>query len=83
LSLEECLKTREADQARRTMRNCQKPCLQTCWANPDSDYLSGIINRFIENVRNTPLEKKIKKELFLKALSILSEYEDKVKECLS
>lgn len=83
LSLEECLKTREADQARKTMENCQKPCLQTCWANPESDHLSGIINMFIESIGKISLDKKIKKELLRKALSVLSVYEDKVKECLN
>ncbi len=83
LSLEECLNTREANQARRTMKNCQKPCLQTCWANPDSDHLSSIIDKFIENIGKVSLDKKVKNELLQKALSLLSEYEDKVKECLN
>jgi MoaA/NifB/PqqE/SkfB family radical SAM enzyme len=82
-SLGECLETREADQARSIMKNCQKPCLQTCWANPESDHLSSIINMFISNIEQAPLDKKIKNELLHKALGVLSEYEDKVKTCLS
>lgn len=83
LGLEGCLKTGEADQARKTMKNCQKPCLQTCWANPGSDSLSNIVNEFIENLRKAPVNRKAKKELLAQALASISAYEDKVKECLS
>ncbi len=82
-SLNACLNTPEAARARKIMNNCLKPCLQTCWANPDSDHLSSIINMFIENIGKTSLDKKARNALLQKALSLLSEYEDKVKECLS
>ena len=79
LGLDECLKTKEADQARRTMKNCQKPCLQTCWANPQSDSLTGIINTLIDNLRKDRLDKQSKKQLLLTALSKLTSYEEMLK----
>lgn len=79
LGLDECLKTKEADQARRTMKNCQKPCLQTCWANPQSDSLTGIIDTLIDNLRKDRLDKQFKKQLLLTALSKLTSYEEMLK----
>ncbi|MDD5115952.1 MAG: radical SAM protein [Candidatus Omnitrophica bacterium] len=79
MSLDECLKTGEADRARKTMKNCQKPCLQTCWANPQSDYLSGIIDNLIRNLRASRIDRTAKKEILLKALSGLNSYEEMLK----
>ncbi|MDD5128155.1 MAG: radical SAM protein [Candidatus Omnitrophica bacterium] len=79
LGLDECLKTKEADQARRAMKNCQKPCLQTCWANPQSDSLAGIVDALIHNLKKDRLDKQSKKQLLLTALSKLTSYEEMFK----
>jgi MoaA/NifB/PqqE/SkfB family radical SAM enzyme len=81
LSLDECLRTKEADACRRTMMNCRKPCLQTCWADPDSDNLGNIVDAFIGGVGKSTLDKKSKRELLRRASRVLADYEDKVKEC--
>ncbi|MFA4853729.1 MAG: radical SAM protein [Candidatus Omnitrophota bacterium] len=83
LSLGECLKTREADQARRTMKNCQKPCLQTCWANPKADSLTNIIDTFIYDLKKDNIDGKSKKESLSTALFKLTDYEELLKECLT
>jgi MoaA/NifB/PqqE/SkfB family radical SAM enzyme len=79
MSLDECLKSKEAFQARSIMKQCLKPCLQTCWANPDADSLNQIINSFILNIRKNDLGKADKRELLMKALSKLADYENLLK----
>jgi MoaA/NifB/PqqE/SkfB family radical SAM enzyme len=79
MSLDECLKSKEAFQARSIMKQCLKPCLQTCWANPDADSLNQIINNFILNIRKNDLGKADKRELLMKALSKLADYENLLK----
>jgi hypothetical protein len=79
LTLEACLKTKEADQARRTMKNCLKPCLQTCWANPQADSLTGIIDALIHDLKKNKASRKEKKELLTAALTRLSAYEELLK----
>ncbi len=81
LSLRECLNTEEAYRARKIMKNCAKPCLQTCWANPEADSLSGIIDTLINNTRKNKFDKKSKKELLSAAFSRLIYYEELLKEC--
>jgi len=54
VSLEECLESTEAYQARKFMKVCEKPCLQTCWAHPESDLLSGIIEAFLHRIKDDP-----------------------------
>jgi MoaA/NifB/PqqE/SkfB family radical SAM enzyme len=76
MSLEACLDTREAHQARNIMKSCAKPCLQTCWANPQADSLANIIDTLIYNVRKAKLDKESKKELLAAALSKLINYEE-------
>lgn len=75
MSLGECLNTKEAFQARRIMKVCQKPCLQTCWANPESDSLIKFVDNFIFNIRKITLDKESKRELLNNALSKLMIYE--------
>jgi MoaA/NifB/PqqE/SkfB family radical SAM enzyme len=79
LSLKECLDTEEAHKARNIMKNCTKPCLQTCWANPQADSLVSIIDTLIHNLRKSKLNKGSKKELLATALSKLTDYEEILK----
>ncbi|MFA4988980.1 MAG: radical SAM protein [Candidatus Omnitrophota bacterium] len=81
MSLGECLDTKEASQARKMMRECLKPCLQTCWANPDADSLSGIVDSLIQRVRNSRVDKGDKKRILSAALAKLAFYEEMSKEC--
>jgi len=81
LSLQGCLNTEEAYRARKIMKNCAKPCLQTCWANPQADSLSGIVDRLINNIRKSKFDKKSKKELLSDAFSRLIYYEELLQEC--
>lgn len=83
MSLGACLDTQEAYRARNIMKNCQKPCLQTCWANPEADSLTGIIDRLISDVKKDGLDRKTRQELFSAALTKLAAYEELLKECLT
>ncbi len=76
LSLEEILNTNEACSARKNMQLCNKPCLQTCWANSDSDSLLNIVKLFIQRVNQSGDKGSFLKE----ALTILQQYEDKVRK---
>ncbi|MFH1504517.1 MAG: radical SAM protein [Candidatus Omnitrophota bacterium] len=75
MDMKSCLNTEEAFKARKLMKSCPKPCLQTCWAHPESDSLPEIIDNFIDSVKNN----KDKGEFLKQALKILERYEDKVK----
>ncbi len=80
LSLEECLNTRQASKARRFMKTCQKPCLQTCWAHPQSDSLKDIIDNFILNVRESNLDRENEGKTIKKAFEMLVRYENILRE---
>ncbi len=80
LSLQECLNTNEAHKARSIMKNCAKPCLQTCWANPQADSLSNIIDTLIYNVKKDKLDNESKNKLLSAALSRLISYEEMVEK---
>jgi len=71
MSLEECLNTKEAFQTRNLMKECQKPCLQTCWAHPESDSLKSIVDAFISGSGND----RDKAGSFKKASNLLSDYQ--------
>lgn len=75
MSLDDCLNTEEAFRARKLMKICQKPCLQTCWAHPESDSLLKITNNFIDNIRDN----KNKGRLLKEALNKLGQYENELK----
>lgn len=62
MGLDACLRTPEADAARRLMKVCQKPCLQTCWAHPESDSLVGVVESFLARIRHDPRRPKFLKE---------------------
>lgn len=72
MRLEDCLMSEEAFNARRLMKICQKPCLQTCWAHPESDSLLEITNRFINPIKDNKNKAKLLKE----AIEILERYEN-------
>ena len=77
MSLDECLMSEEAFQARRLMKDCPKPCLQTCWAHPESDSIVEIGNRFINNIKNA----KDKNRLLNSGLKILERYQNTAISC--
>lgn len=79
-SLEESLASDSAQKARRAMKLCEKPCLQTCWALPQADSLKGIIDTFIADANKTGLTKEEKTQLLDKALGQLLVYENLLKE---
>lgn len=81
MPLNACLETPEAVRARKIMKNCAKPCLQTCWANPEADSLTNIIDIFIHDLGKDKFDKKDKKELLNAALSKLAVYEELLKKC--
>ena len=76
MRLADCLNTIEAQKARARMLKCNKPCLQTCWARPESDYLMNIVNNFISQLGNLKDGPSHKKELIEKGIGFLSQYED-------
>ncbi len=78
-SLEECLRSADARKARAMMKNCQKPCLQTCWAHPESDSLEKIITRFSRQLRESGLNPTGKLGLIEKAEMILNSYSRQIK----
>jgi MoaA/NifB/PqqE/SkfB family radical SAM enzyme len=81
MSLGECLNTKEAFRSRRVMKGCLKPCLQTCWANPDADSLIGIVNSLIRQIRNSQADKITKKKILSMALAKLVFYEEMSQKC--
>ncbi|MBN2482651.1 MAG: radical SAM protein [Candidatus Omnitrophica bacterium] len=78
MSLSSCLRSEDAYEARILMKTCAKPCLQTCWAHPDADSLSGIIKEFLDQLRHDAHNDK--KTVLREALSMLNEYEEKLKQ---
>jgi MoaA/NifB/PqqE/SkfB family radical SAM enzyme len=71
--LSDCLNSEEACQARESMKICQKPCLQTCWAHPQSDSLEGIVKRFVSELKDC--DKESKRGLLEEGLNLLSKYQ--------
>ncbi len=68
--------TREASAAREKMKQCRKPCLQTCWAHPDADTISGLTAKMIGASRNVPGRAALLRE----CLAELKEYKNILKE---
>lgn len=78
MSIEESLRTQEANKARELMKSCQKPCLQTCWAHPESDSLIKIVNNFCDKLNNyKPNERR---KILKKALDLLCDYQGVLKK---
>lgn len=76
MGLGECLRTPEASEARRVMKACPKPCLQTCWARPESDSLQDIVERFIAGIHQSGLASDEKKNVLLEAHALVIGYQD-------
>jgi MoaA/NifB/PqqE/SkfB family radical SAM enzyme len=74
IGLDQCLETVDADKARLVMEQCQKPCLQTCWAHPDSDSLKQLISDFVKKVQVSDVSDKL--PVFKKGLQVFNEYEN-------
>lgn len=74
VNLSKCLNTKDAFAARKSMKMCRKPCLQTCWAYPAANSLSKIIDRFIASISMSKNKANLRKE----ALRILETYENKL-----
>lgn len=72
MSLEECLLSEEAFEARKLMKVCKKPCLQTCWAHPESDSITEIANRFLSQIKNH----KDKGRILRTGLKLLERYKN-------
>ena len=83
MPISSCLETSEATQARKIMKNCLKPCLQTCWAHPEANSLTEIIESFIQDLKKAGLAKKDRKELLTAALSKITTYEELLKNAKS
>lgn len=81
MSLSRCLDTEEAHKARKIMENCAKPCLQTCWANPQADSLTSIVDLLVHDIKKDNVDKSIKKKLLSTALSRLAGYEELLTKC--
>ena len=75
MSLSECLNTAEAKKAREGMQKCQKPCLQTCWARPESDSLIDIVRNFISKLDNLNESGNGKNNIVEAALGLITKYE--------
>jgi len=78
-TFEECLNTEEARRARHIMKSCAKPCLQTCWANPQADSLSGIVDGLVNNLKKNGIDKESRRKLLSGALDRLVYYEELLK----
>ncbi|MBD3263957.1 MAG: radical SAM protein [Candidatus Omnitrophica bacterium] len=78
MSLGQCLVTNESFEARRKMKNCQKPCLQTCWSHPESDSLEFIVEEFSRELKSKPPSQKVK--YINKALSTINCYQKLLKK---
>lgn len=78
--LDSCLSTQAAFKARRQMRACPKPCLQTCWAYPEADVLEVIVNSFLEKVDQSNIDNNKKKAVLAEGSRILEQYERKAEQ---
>lgn len=74
MSFDACLHTLPAQAARKIMKNCLKPCLQTCWAHPDSDSLARLVDNFINEIKNSAHRDEMLKD----AMKLIEEYEKKI-----
>ncbi|MBI5873499.1 MAG: SPASM domain-containing protein [Candidatus Omnitrophica bacterium] len=75
MTLADCLDTAQAQEARDRMKRCRKPCLQTCWARPEADSLSGIVRDFLKKLESEHAAGKDKKAAIQKAIGSLEQFE--------
>lgn len=73
--LSACLQTDAADKARQRMKECPKPCLQTCWARPEADNLLEAVKEFNSKIKSAKGEKKDKLAAIMCGFKLLEEYE--------
>ncbi len=78
MSLNDCLSSAQAQKARDKMLRCAKPCLQTCWARPEADSLSAIVENFTCQIESLPLSDLEKREILEKGLKMLKPYESMI-----
>ncbi|MBU1201535.1 MAG: radical SAM protein [Nanoarchaeota archaeon] len=83
MSLEDSMNTRKAEASRALMKNCQKPCLQTCWARPEADDLEKIFQTFFRRLQDSNISKQEKKNCLQKSLDLLNKYESMSKKALT
>lgn len=80
MSLTGCLNTAEAKKARERMTRCRKPCLQTCWARPEADSFSGIVENFLFQLKKNCAENRVEKDKMIKeGFRLLTKYEDLIR----
>lgn len=75
-----CLQTQAADKARQRMKECLKPCLQTCWARPEADDLLAAVKEFCAGVKSAKTEKADKAAAIEQGLRLLENYEKVLSE---
>lgn len=80
MSLDECFHTKDADDARKVMKACQKPCLQTCWSWPQGDLLRNIFDDFLADIAKSDLRISEKETILREAENILTYYEKLLRE---
>jgi len=68
--------TKEAVTARKKMKRCGKPCLQTCWAHPDADSLAGMTGKLVKESSGMPE----RAEMLRECLAELREYKNILKK---
>ncbi len=77
MSLDACLMSQDAFQARKLMKACAKPCLQTCWAHPESDSITEIANNFVRGMKDN----KDKSRILKAGVKLLEKYKDAAMSC--
>lgn len=81
MSLGDCLRTKDADAARKKMALCPQPCLQTCWARPEADSLEKVIDVFCAALDSrSDLSSHAKTALLGEAFCFLDEFEKTLKK---
>lgn len=78
--LNACLETDAADKARQRMKECLKPCLQTCWARPEADNLLEAVKEFNSGIKSAKGGKEDKLAVITRGFDILEGYEKKLSE---
>lgn len=76
MDLTVCLNTPEAKKARERMTLCEKPCLQTCWARPEADSLTHIVEDFLFQLKSFDGDNGEKKKIIKGGIKLLTKYED-------
>jgi MoaA/NifB/PqqE/SkfB family radical SAM enzyme len=75
MSLTACLETPDAEKARERMTRCPRPCLQTCWAKPEADTLTGIVCDFLAVLQGSGETRPEKKKMIEQGIALLDQCE--------